>query len=255
MRFFLIFSMLFSLQAQKSIKIMDGELNYLFNERLTGRDIIALRNGEVVCNSIGKLKYSRINEIPETRKMLASIKKVNPNHLVEIIKILPYKDFENLTDIISAMLKESESYTKVPFYYDDDGRIRYLYSDATIESIELENGREIITERFLMRPLDYFTGRIESEQLGNYYFYQMRNTDKVRYRNIISAIGKGKMIAVITLFRYGDNWIIYAFGGVDTIRFPFLNKRIDNAFYRRIKAFCFFTFERLAELSSADEES
>ena len=53
---------------QTPITIMDGEINYLFNERLTGSEILALRNGEVVCNSIGKLKYSRINAAYFRRK-------------------------------------------------------------------------------------------------------------------------------------------------------------------------------------------
>ncbi|WP_184657318.1 DUF6675 family protein [Treponema ruminis] len=234
---------------------MGGEIDYLFNERLTSAEILALRRGEVVCNSIGKLKYSRINDIPEARQLISAVKRVNPNHLAEIIKILPYQKYEKLTDIVSAMLKDEESYTKVPFYIDDDEEIVYLYADAKIQNIEKIGGKEIITERFLMKPLDYFTGRIESVKFGTYYFYQMQNLNRVRYKTFLSAVGKGKMIAVISIFRYGDNWIIYALGGVDIIKLPFIDKRIDRAFYNRIKAFCLFTFEKLEESVSEDEES
>ena len=240
---------------QTPITIMDGEINYLFNERLTGSEILALRNGEVVCNSIGKLKYSRINNIPEFTQLISAVKKVNPNHLAEIIKILPYKNYRNLTEIISTMLKDEKSYTMAPYFIDDDGDVHYIYADARIETIDIKDGKEIITEKFLMKPLDYFTGRIESKKLGNYYFYQMKNLNRVRYKSFISAVGKGKMIAVISIFRYGDNWIIYALGGVDIIKLPFIDKRIDRAFYRRIRSFCLFTFERLEESATKDEEN
>lgn len=238
--------------SQTPVNIMSGEIDYLFNERLTGREILALRNGEVVCNSIGKLKYARINKIPESRQLIESVRKVNPNHLAEIIKILPCRKYENLTETVSKMLKNEESYTKVPFYIDEDGEIVYLYADAKIKKIEENGETEIITEDFLMKPLDYFTGRIESTKFSNYYFYQMKNTNRVRYKTFISAVGKEKMIAVISIFRYGDNWIIYALGGVDIIKLPFIDRRIDRAFYNRIKAFCLFTFEKLEEGLSED---
>ena len=250
--FLFVFFSAIPLFSQTPVKIMDGEIDYLFNERLTGRETLALRNGECVCNSIGKIKYARINNIPEARQLVDSVKKVNPNHLAEIIKILPYKKYENLTEIVSEMLKNEESYTKVPFYIDDDDEVVYLYADAKIHKIEQKDGKEIITEDFLMKPLDYFTGRIEATKFGNYYFYQMKNTNRVRYKTFISAVGKEKMIAVISIFRYGDNWIIYALGGVDIIKLPFIDKRIDRAFYNRIKAFCLFTFEKLEDSVSED---
>ena len=247
--------LIFSAHSQTAVKIMDGEINYLFNERLTGSEIHFLRNGGIVCNSIGKIKYSRINRIPETEKLIDAVKKVDPNHLAEIIKILPYKGYENLTEIVSDMLKNEGSYTSVPLNV-DDGEIVYLYADAKIQNITTEpSGREIIVEKFLMKPLDYYTAKIEAQQIGSYYFYQMKNTNTVRYKTFISAVGREKMIAVISIFRYGDNWIIYALGGVDIIRIPFLDKKIDSIFYNRIKAFCVFTFERLEEFQSKDEEN
>lgn len=250
--FFLISQGLF---AQTPVKIMDGEINYLFNDSLSEREVLSLRSGEVVCNSIGKIKYSRINNIPEARQLISAVEKVNPNHLAEIIKILPYKKYENLTEIVSSMLKDEESYTKVPYTVDDENRIVYLYADAKIKSIEKKGIKEIIVEDFLMKPLDYYRAEIESTSFSNYYFYHMKNTKKIRYRTFLSAVGKEKMIAVISIFRYGENWIIYALGGVDIIKLPFLDKRIDRAFYSRIKAFCLFTFERLEKSVSEDEES
>ena len=257
---FILFFSFFDAFSQNSIEIMDGEIDYLFNERLTTREILALRNGEVVTNSIGKVKYARIKQIPETEQLLSAVKEVKPNHLAEIIKILPYSGYENLTEIVSEMLKNEESYTKVPFYVDDDGDTHYLYADAKIENIEKSEEKEIITEKFLMRPLDYFTAEIDSEKRGTYFFYQMINTTRVRYKSFFSAIGKKKMIAVISIFRYGDNWIIYALGGVDIIKLPFIDKAVDRAFYRRIRSFCVFTFANLESQKTevpqkADEEN
>lgn len=234
---------------------MDGEVNYLFNARLSEKELLDLRNGEVVCNSIKKLKFSRINAIPETQAMLDMVNTVNPNHLAEIIKILPYEGYENLTEIVSQMLKNEESYTKVPFSIDDDGEVRYLYTVAKIESIRTIDEKEEIIERFKMPPLDEFTGKIDSEKLGAYFLYKMENTSKIKYKGFITAVGKKKMIAVISIFRYGDNWIIYALGGVDLIWLPFIGNTVDRAFYNRIKKFCLFTFEKLEEAGSRDEEN
>ena len=246
---FLIFSF-FLVNVHGQVEILDGEIDYLFNERLTGKEIIALKKGEVITNSIGKVKYARIKQIPETEQLMSAVKKVGPNHLAEIIKILPYEGYENLTETVSEMMKNEESYTLVPFYIDDDGDTHYLYADAKIEKIEEIDGNEVITEKFLMKPLDYFTARIEAEKRGTYFFYQMKNTTRVRYKTFFSAIGKKKMIAVISIFRYGDNWIIYALGGVDIIKLPFIDKAVDRAFYRRIRAFCLFTFANLESQKS-----
>ena len=256
--FFLLSSSAFF--SQNQVQIMDGEIDYLFNERLTGKEILALRKGEVVTNSIGKVKYARIKNIPETEQLISAVKKVSPNHLAEIIKILPYKGYENITETVSKMLKNEESYTKVPFYIDDDGDIHYLYADAKILDIKEDDGKEIITEKFLMRPLDYFTAKIEAEKRGTYFFYHMNNINRVRYKSFFSAVGKKKMIAVISIFRYGDNWIIYALGGVDIIKIPFIDKAVDRAFYRRIKAFCLFTFanlesQKIEPVQKSDEEN
>ncbi|WP_407426844.1 DUF6675 family protein [Treponema sp.] len=253
----MILSVSFLLKAfsQQSVKIMEGEIEYLFNERLSELEMISLQNGEVVCNSIGKLKYARINQIPETRQLIDSVKKVNPNHLAEIIKILPYEGYEDLTEIVSEMLKDEKSYTSIPFYVNNEGKTVYLYADAKIQSIVQNNEKEIITEKFLMKPLDYYTAEIESEKMGNYFFYSMKNKTRVRYRSFFSAIGKEKMIAVISIFHYGENWIIYALGGVDIIKLPFIDKKVDRAFYKRIKTFCLFTFERLEEFVSKGAEN
>lgn len=258
-RFFLAAALLLRLPllAQIPVRIMDGEIDYLFNERLTVSEQLSLREGGTVCNSIGKVKYARIREIPETEQLLMAVRKARPNHLAEIIRILPYEGFENLTETVSQMLKSEESYTTVPFYVKDNGDVVHLYSEARIESVESDGstGREVIAGRFQMRPLDQFSAYVEAEKRGSYYFYHMKNTSRVRYKSFISAVGKEKMIAVISIFRYGDNWIIYALGGVDIIKLPFIDRRIDRAFYNRVKAFCVFTFERLEEFGSADEEN
>ncbi|MCR4823279.1 MAG: hypothetical protein K5873_10470 [Treponema sp.] len=241
--------------SQSPVQIMEGEVDYLFNDRLSEKELLDLRNGGVVCNSIRKLKYSRINEIPETKALLDAVDDVDPNHLAEIIKILPYRGYENLTQIVSDMLKSEESYTKVPFYTRSDGSIRYLYELAEIQGIEILPEKEVIKEKFHMLPLDPFTGKIEAEKRGSYFFYHMRNQSKIKYKGLITAVGKENMIAVISIFRYGDNWIIYALGGVDIIPFPFISGAIDRAFYNRISAFCLFTFERLEEFVSKDGEN
>ena len=53
------------------------------------------------------------------------------------------------------------------------------------------------------------------------------------------------MVSCITVFRDGDNWILYGIGGVDALKLWFIEDRVETSFINRIKTFCNFIFTKL----------
>lgn len=253
--FFLFLYLYFSynLFSQQNVKMSEIDFSVIFNERLTDSEKNQLKNGDFVFNSIKSIKNVRINKIKETEQDIETVKKVNPNHLIEVIKILPYEGNENLIERISEIMQDIDAYKEIPYYSEKHERYFQLFEEAEIISISKENEKLIIDERLLMNPLKSYTARIEAENQGDYYFYTLRNTEKVKYL-FLNAIKKEKMIAGVSVFRYGENWVIYALGGAYIFHGPFFSDFVEEMFCGRIKSFVLFMFQKLEASRSADEE-
>lgn len=248
--FFLILTsaLVFSFQASSSEIPSEISLpQNLFNSRLSAPEKEALRSGEMIFESVGNLKNIRINENEKTRQAVNAIRKLNPNHLSEIIQIRPYKGNENLIDRISAVLGDVKNYVGIPYFSERNQKWYDLYSEAEILSIKKEQNTETIEERFYMKPFGYYTSEIKIENRGDYYFFTMKNTQKLRYYDKFDAVGNGKMQAAVLVFRDGGSWVIYALGGAKIIDIPFLVKRAETSFTNRIKAFTTAIFKKLEE--------
>lgn len=224
----------------------------LFNERLSDSDRKKLENGEILFESIGKIKNIKIKETEETLQAINVMKNLKPNHLSEIIQIRPYKGNENLVQEISEILGNVENYVGIPYFSERVQKWYDLYSEAEILNIENDGNAEIIAARFYMKPFGYYTSETRIENRGNYYFFTMKNTQKLRYYDKFDAVGKEYMQAAITVFRTGESWVIYALGGAKIIDLPFLVKRAETSFTNRIKSFAEAIFQKLPESQSQD---
>ena len=69
--------------------------------------------------------------------------------------------------------------------------------------------------------------------------------EKLVYHNKFTAVKPEKMVSCITVFRDGDNWILYAIGGAAIPKLFFLEDRVETSFMNRIKTFCDFVFKKL----------
>lgn len=219
----------------------------LFNTKLSDSDKKTLESGEVLFTSIRNLKNIKVNENQKTRQAIDVIRKLNPNHLSEIIQIRPYKGNENLVERIAEVLGDVKNYVGIPYFSERNQKWYDLYSEAEILSIKKEKNVETIEERFYMKPFGYYTSEIKIENRGDYYFFTMKNTEKLRYYDKFDAVGNGKMQAAIVVFRESDSWVIYALGGAKIIDVPFLVKRAEVSFTNRIKAFTTAIFKKLEE--------
>ena len=134
--FFLLIFFSCNLFLQAQVKISDEDFAALFNARLTDSEKTQLKNGEFVFNSISSIKNIRINKTRQTEKDIETVRKVNPNHLIEVIKILPYKGNEDLIELISVIMQDIDSYKEIPYYSERHGRSFQLFSEAEILSIK-----------------------------------------------------------------------------------------------------------------------
>lgn len=245
--FVLLFCLNFS-YADSKITVPEN----LFNERLTSSDRQKMENGEMIFKSIGKVKNISIKESTKTTEAIDIIKNLNPNHLAEIIQVRPYEGNEDLIERISQILKNVENYIGIPYYSERNKSWHDLYSEAEILSVKNEGNSEIIDSRFYMEPFGYYTSQIKIKNYGEYYFFTMKNTQKLRYYDDFDAVGKEKMQAAILIFRENENWIIYALGGAKIISVPFTIKRAEVSFTNRIKAFAAAIFQKLDDSRSMD---
>lgn len=243
---FALFSVSLAFSKEDSSKISIPK--NLFNAKLSDSDKKTLESGEVLFESIGNLKNIKVNENQKTKQSIDVIRKLNPNHLSEIIQIRPYKGNENLVERIAEVLGDVKNYVGIPYYSERNQKWYDLYSEAEILSIKKEKNTETIEERFYMKPFGYYTSEIKIENRGDYYFFTMKNTEKLRYYDKFDAVGNEKMQAAIVVFREGDSWVIYALGGARIIDVPFLVKRAETSFTNRIKAFTTAIFKKLEEM-------
>lgn len=216
-----------------------------FNSNLSASERSRLENGEVIIKNIDSMKDVCMKETPETKKILSTMKKLDPTYVAEIIKVIPYEGNEDLRDKINLILLRVKDYVGIPYYSERNKKWYDLYSAAEITNATIKNELTQIDCNFTMSPFGKFKSKIEIIEAPDYYFYTTRNMEKLVYHNKFTAVKPEKMISCITVFRDGDNWILYAIGGAAIPKLFFLEDRVETSFMNRIKTFCDFVFKKL----------
>jgi len=216
-----------------------------FNSKLTASQREKLEKGEVLIKNIDSMKKASVKEIPQTVKILNTMKKLDPSYVAEVIQIRPYEGNEDLRERINDALLNIEDYVGIPYFSERQQKWYELYSSAEIKNTTKNENKTVIDCILEMSLFGKFKSEIFVEENEDYYFYQLRNIDKLVYHNKFTAVKPKKMVSCITLFRDGDNWVLYAIGGVDVPKIWFLEDRIETSFMNRIKTFCNFIFEKI----------
>ena len=214
-----------------------------FNKRLTSDERAKLEAGEVVIRNTGDIDKICMTKNDATRKMIDIIDDLDPAYLAEIIQVRPYQGNEDLLEKAKAVLSNIQDYTTIPF------RARagdyMLYNSAEITEDTINGNSRLILADMDMDPFGLIKTHIDMEENDTSLFFQMMNLNQLRYRDQYNAVKPQKMKSVITIFRDGDNWILYALGSVDTYKIFFLKDRIETSFMNRIKTFCNFIFTKI----------
>lgn len=216
-----------------------------FNKNLSSKERAKLEKGEVLIRNLDSIKELCINETPQTKRIISAMKELKPKYVAEVIQIRPYKGNEDLQDKMNSVLINISDYVGIPYFSERTQKFHELYSYAEIKNATIEGQKTTIYADMEMSLFGRFDTQIDIEETPDYYFYLMKNLDKLRYHDKFTAIGPENMQSCINLFRDGDNWVLYAIGGVDTFKIFFLEDRVETSFINRIKTFCNFIFDKI----------
>lgn len=216
-----------------------------FNKKLTADERAKLEKGEVIIRNIDKMKNICVEETAGTKQILTTMKKLSPNYTAEIIQIRPYKGNENLLSVIKPALLDISAYTGIPYWSVRVQKWYELYDSAKITSQKTSGNATDIRADLEMSPFGVINASIHLEEGTDYLYYDMTNLNKLRYHDRFDVIKPENMKSAIAVFRDGDNWVLYAIGGVDTYKVFFLEDRVETSFINRIKTFCNFIFSKI----------
>lgn len=218
----------------------------MFNKNLSSSERKTLEEGKTVIRNTGKYKKICINSSasPVVARGLKVLKKLDPNYLAEIIQKYPYEGNEDLLDKIDEVIKDVPSYVGIPYWSVQHERYFDLYSSATVKSTTTMDDKTIIRADLKMNPFGIIDTRMEIDKTENTYYYESTNLNTLKYSGF-NCVSEKDMKSIIMVFRSGDEWILYAAGGVDALSLPFFSSRIETSFMNRIKTFCSYCFSRI----------
>ena len=234
-----LFSTIFAFIALVSVQAE------IFNSKLSSDEKQKLENGEVLIRNIKSMKDVCVKENDSSSRILATMKKLDPAFVAEVIQIRPVEGNENLIEEIDSTLCNIGDYVRITYYYDRQQKWYELYSSAEIKKITEEKNDKQIDCILEMSLFGKFNSQINVTKDENFYFYELKNMENLIYHEKFTAVKSKKMVSCMTVFRDDDNWVLYAIGGVDVPKLWFLKDRIETSFMNRIKTFCNFIFSKI----------
>jgi hypothetical protein len=219
-----------------------------FNSKLSKDDRSLLAEGKVLIRNIDYSSNMSLESAnPGAVKLKDAVKALHPSYLAEIIQMRPYAGNENLPERLQQTLLAIPEYAGIPYYSEHGGTYYDLYSSAEIISDTLsEDGKTHQIQADLnMEPFGVVHTPITLETDEKYVYYIQSNSNDLWYFDKFKCVDKKKLKCAIVLFRDGDNWVLYGAGGVNALRIPFFDKRIETSFINRIKTFCNYIFEKI----------
>lgn len=218
----------------------------IFNSKLSSEERAKLQKGEVLIRNIDKMKNVCVNETAGTKQILQTMRALAPVYTAEIIQIRPYAGNEQLLSVLKGSLLNISDYAGIPYFSERVQKWYELYDSAVITSVKTDaSGNTKVTADLEMSPFGIINADINLQERADYLYYDMTNLNQLRYRNKYNVIKPQNMKSAITVFRDGDNWVLYAIGGVDTYKVFFLEDRVEVSFINRIKTFCNFIFSKI----------
>ena len=218
-----------------------------FNKNIKREDYSVIESGEVLIKNIkNKNKMGlKIGESKTRDFLLDQIENLNPKYLAEIIQVKPYKGNENLPQRLESLLYNISEYINIPYYSERTKTTTPLYTSAKITGIKEDGNGMVINAEFIMNPFGKVVEEIKITRNSDAIYYEAVNTMPLYLENKIECIKESCMKSSIILFRDNEDWVLYAVGGVNAPRIPFLNNRVETAFINRIKSFCHYMFKKL----------
>ncbi len=219
-----------------------------FNSRLSDSEKKQLAEGKVLIRNIDYAsKMCLESDNAGAQKILGDIAGLRPSYLAEVIQIRPYAGNEDLPQRLVEQLMNIKDYVGIPYYSEQGDKWYDLYSSASIvsDAVRPDGTARDVKADLIMEPFGMIHTTIELYNTPDYVYYVSTNDNELWYFDKFKSINSKKMKSAILLFRDGDNWVLYGAGGVNAIKIPFLEKRIETSFINRIKTFCNYMFDKI----------
>lgn len=240
-RFSVLLIMLFSLSLLCAAEFPKE----LFNKNISEAELTLLEKNQYVIRKISTMKkISFCAENEGAVKLIETAEKLKPAYIAEIIQILPVKDNPDLRTEIKNRLMDISSYAGIPYYSQRMNKWYDLYEKAEILETK-QNGylTEVLAD-LTMEPFGVINTKIITEETSDYFYYSSTNLNTLRYYDKFTCVNPQKMKSQICVFRYGDNWILYAIGAVNAPNIFFIRERVETSFINRINTFCSSFFKK-----------
>lgn len=239
----------------EGFRVGDGAMS-LFNGRLGESERETVRSGGTLLRSVSSMKKLCVrNEGMPSLVIGPMSKKVRSGFIAEIINFRPYEGNEDLIERINDAMSDFLAYTEIPYWSEHAQKWFPLYDSAEVLSVTTEGDVTTIDEMLEIDMFGKFRSRITVENYGTHFIYRLKNLDKLKYHGWLPVIDREELCSVIAVFRIDDCWMIYAIGGANALRIPFVKGRAEPAFIGRVKAFADYTFRKIDRTGEAAESA
>lgn len=209
---------------------------------LSAADEASLDRGEALVRMpSGASRLSAPVGAPGVEELLASMKRLGPNYLVEVMARAPGGSPAILDRLVSA-LSVPEGWTGIPYYSSRQGRTYKLYDvSATTSRTRLPDG-EVFMASHHMQPFETYAARYEYHRGPESLVFSGTTTSPLVYKGV-RATGPGGLQWRILAWRSGDSWYFYGVGAVHAFDlFGAARERLEPSFIGRTESF--FDFMR-----------
>ena len=217
-----------------------------FNDNLTDADRSSLMAGEMLvrtCSSAKKLSGLKNEAVMQS--VLNDIASFKPNYIAEVIKIYPVKEDDDFVSKFATMMTDIPAEFTIPYYSSDAKKEMTLSLTYKNLSSTVEGNKTSALSDFTMSPFGLINTDIHSESSSCTYWYSLKNTNKIKYKDFITCVGKENMKLSLALFKSGSYWVVYGFVAADAPSIFFIRKKVEAAIVERAEAFCSYFFTQL----------
>ncbi len=225
--------------------IFAQQIAFPFNSSWSETEIENFENGKIVIRNIKKSK--KISILRGTNKhsdeMLEKFEQLEPSYLAEIIYKMPKHGNESIIEQAVQIFSDINLYKEIIYSDEKKGKQRPLFPKAEIKERTDSNGEIRIATNLQMDMLSSYDSELVIKNDGDGFFFEQHNTEPLKWHSF-TAVKSEKMVASICCFEYGENYYVYALGGIKAPRIPLVIHEIDRQFIGRIEDFTVFYIER-----------
>ncbi len=218
---------------------------YLFGEDifsgLSAGEVKILQNNGTVTRILKNKKYLAIDvESYNTKDIFASISKLNPNYISEVISVIPLEEGKNsvqMLEKIETALFNIAEYKQFPYYSQKWDKTVDLYEKLNINSFTKNSSgfSANVTQRMI--PFEEMEVVYNLSATDRALYFSSENISSISYKGV-KAVKPGKMQWYLCVFTHENKLVFYGVGAAKAFdMFGTLRSRLEPAFVGRAEAF------------------